>query len=303
MPYHPFKNLGLKCLAVGLATALWLTVLGEHTVERSLRVPLEFRNVPDLLEIVGDTPDMVDVRLRGASGLLSRLQPGDVLAVLDLEGVRPGSRLFHLGHEQVQAPFGVEVTQVVPPTVALEIERSGTREVPVVPTIDGSPAAGFVLGRVETTPPTVTVVGPVSRLDKLDRATTEPVSVEGATDQVRDTVTVGVMDAALRLAEPSSATVLIEVRPAPVTRQVDGVPVQIRHLDPGRRADLTPETVSVSVRGSQELLAGLSSRALTAFVDLAGLGPGQYNRAVYIDPPPEFGISGVEPATVSVRIR
>jgi hypothetical protein len=33
-------------------------------VERSLRVPLEFRNIPEALEIVGNPPDTVDVRLR-----------------------------------------------------------------------------------------------------------------------------------------------------------------------------------------------------------------------------------------------
>ena len=60
MRYNPFRNLGLKVLAVALATVLWLTLAGEHVVERSLRVPLEFRNIPDALEIVGNAPDSVD---------------------------------------------------------------------------------------------------------------------------------------------------------------------------------------------------------------------------------------------------
>ncbi len=54
MAYHPFRHLGLKVLAIALATLLWLTVAGEHVVERSLRVPLEFRNIPAQLEITGD---------------------------------------------------------------------------------------------------------------------------------------------------------------------------------------------------------------------------------------------------------
>ena len=49
MRYHPFRQLGLKMLAIALATLLWLTVAGEHVVERSLRVPLEFRNIPEAL--------------------------------------------------------------------------------------------------------------------------------------------------------------------------------------------------------------------------------------------------------------
>ena len=82
MRYHPFRHLGLKALAVLLASVLWFTVAGEHIVERSLRVPLEFRNIPDAMEIVGNAPDSVDVRVRGASAVLSRVQPGEIMAVL-----------------------------------------------------------------------------------------------------------------------------------------------------------------------------------------------------------------------------
>ena len=74
MSYHPFRHLGLKIVAIALATLLWLSVAGEHVVERIMRVPLEFRNIPAELEVVGDPPATVDVRLRGSSGLLSRLE-------------------------------------------------------------------------------------------------------------------------------------------------------------------------------------------------------------------------------------
>ena len=67
MAFHPFKHLGLKVMAIALASLLWLTVAGDHLVERSMRVSLEFRNIPPMLEIVGDPPTTVDVRLRGSS--------------------------------------------------------------------------------------------------------------------------------------------------------------------------------------------------------------------------------------------
>ena len=142
---HPFRHLGLKTLAILLAALLWLTVSGEHIVERSLRVPLEFRNIPEALEIVGSAPDTVDVRLRGSSIVLSRLQPGEIVAVLDLGTGRPGSRLFHIRNDEVRAPFGVEVAQVVPSTLSLELEKSARRVVPVVPQVEGEPAAGYVV--------------------------------------------------------------------------------------------------------------------------------------------------------------
>ena len=104
MKYSPFRHLGLKLMAVALATLLWLIVAGDHLVERSLRVPLEYRNIPPELEPVGDPPTEVDVRLRGSSAQLGRLEPRDVVAVLDLATARPGSRMFHLRNDEVRAP-------------------------------------------------------------------------------------------------------------------------------------------------------------------------------------------------------
>ena len=47
-------------------------------------------------------PALVDVRVRGASSTLSRVSAGDIVAVLDLRGARPGRRLFQLSPEQVR---------------------------------------------------------------------------------------------------------------------------------------------------------------------------------------------------------
>ena len=303
MRYHPFRQLGLKLLAVVLASVLWLTVAGEHVVERSVRVPLEFRNIPDALEIVGNAPDSVDVRLRGSSAVLSRVQTGEIMAVLDLATARAGSRLFHIRADEVRAPHGIEVTQVVPATLALELEKSARRQVPVVPAIEGDPAAGFVVGRVIAEPPTVEVVGPDSRVKQVAQATTEPVSVENARARVRDGVTIGVVDPSVRLVLPQSAQVTVEIWPAPVERQLADVPVRYRNLGAGLRATLSPQLARVVVRGAKDALAALQADGVNAFVDLAGLGAGRYNLRVQVDPAESFGVVEIEPAVVAVAIR
>ena len=303
MRYHPFRNLGLKILALALASLLWVTVAGEHVVERSLRVPLEFRNIPEALEIVGNTPDTVDVRLRGSSAVLSRVQAGEIVAVLDLSSARAGSRLFHIRNDEVRAPFGVEVSQVVPSTLALELEKSARRRVPVVPPIEGEPAPGFVVGRWSADPPTVEIVGPDSHVRQVAEATTEPVSVKDAKARVRDTVTVGVVDVSVRLTQPHSASVTVEIWPAPVERMMPDVPVRWRNLGTGLRAQLSPQLVHVTVRGSKEPLAALRGDSVQAFVDLVGLGSGRYNLRVQVDPGERLGVIAIDPAVVSVTIK
>jgi YbbR domain-containing protein len=303
MVYHPFRHLGLKVLAVAIASLLWLSVTRDAIVERSLRVPLEFQNIPERLEIVGDPPGTVDVRVRGASSLLSRIEPGDVVAVLDLRGARSGQRLFHLITDQVRAPFGIAVAQVTPPTVSLQFETSGSRVVPVVPTVEGDPAPGYVAGPVRSNPPTVEVVGPESHLDRLQQATTEPVSIENARALVEDTVTVGVADSALRLRTARTATVFVDILPAPIERTLADVPVRSQHLVGGRTAIVQPATATVVLRGTREMLAGVRPETVKIYVDLATLGPGRYTVPIRVDPGEEFGVIRIDPPSTQVRIR
>ena len=303
MFFHPFHHLGLKVVAIALATLLWLSVAGEHVVERIMRVPLEFRNIPSELEVVGDPPATVDVRLKGSSGLLSRLEGAEVVAVIDLSAARPGSRLFHIRSDEVRAPYGVEVAQVVPGTLAIELEKSAARVVPIVPPLEGDPAPGYVVGRITSDPATVEVRGPESRVRRLAEAITEPVTVTGSRERVRDVVTVGVADSALRLAQPQSATVVVEVLPAPVERDVSDVLVRWRNLGAGFRAELVPQRARVTVRGRKDTLGSLRADTIEAFVDLAGLGPGRYNLRVQTDPSQDFGVSAVAPQVVDVTIK
>ena len=115
MAYIGFRHhLGLKFVSIALAALLWVAVAGEQTVERALRIPLEFTNLPAQLEVVGDAPAVVDVRVRGSSGALNRIAGGELVAVLDLRSARTGRRLFHLGGADVRTPFGVDVVQVNP---------------------------------------------------------------------------------------------------------------------------------------------------------------------------------------------
>jgi YbbR domain-containing protein len=303
MAYHPFRHLGLKFLAIALASLLWLTVAGEQSVERGMRIPLEFRNKPADLEIVGDPPTAVDVRLSGSSTRLSRMDPGEIVAVLDLGSARPGSRLFHLRAAAVRLPYGIEVSQVVPSTISLELEKSAKRTVNIVPAIEGEPAPGFVIGRVVPNPPTVEVIGPESRVARVGGATTEPISVEGRAESLRDTVNVGVADSALRLTEAREVTVDVEIVPAPVERVIDSVPIRWRNLAPGRTAVLRPTLLRVIVRGRREAIEALRGDDVEVFVDLAGLGAGRYNLQVRVEPAQAFGVVATQPPVVDVTIK
>ena len=216
MAFRLFRRLGLKIASVVLAALIWLVVAGEQIVERGFRIPLEFSNLPAELELAGDPPTLVDVRVRGSSGALGRLTPGELVAILDLRQARPGPRLFHLSGGDVRAPFGVDVVQVTPSSLAITFEPSASKQVRVSPVVEGEPAAGFEVRQITSDPAVVIVSGPTTAVRATNEAITEPVSVAGASSTVTEVVNVGVADPAvhLRSAEAVRVTVTIVRRGA-----------------------------------------------------------------------------------------
>ncbi len=300
---RPFRNFGLKVLAVALAALLWLVVSGEETVERSVRVPLELQQVPSGLDLMSEPPNTVDVLVRGASDAVSRMSQGDLVAVLDLRSARPGRRLFPLTPQDVRSPFGVEVVEITPSTVSMTFEREGSRMIPVAPSVEGRPEPGYVIGQIRSDPSTVLVVGPEGALDRVKAAMTEPVQVSGATAPVREAVTVGLADPYLRLKVPVTANVTVNVIPAPEERTFGRLPVRIRNLAPREVAHAEPRLVSVTVRGGREAIDALKSDGVEAYVDASGLGSGTYTLDVHADPGPEAGVARIDPQQVKVTIR
>jgi YbbR domain-containing protein len=299
---RPLSHLGLKALSLVMAIFLWMFVAGEETVERGLRVPLELVQFPPGLELQDEAPTVVDVRVRGSSATLSQVGPGDIVAFLDLHTARAGRRVFQLTPEQVRVPFNVEVVQVSPASITLVFESSMTKTVPINPSYEGTPAPGYVVGKVTVQPGTVDVTGPETAVSQTSEAVTEAVSVNGAREAVVENVTIGLLDAAIRLKTPRVATVRVEILPGPRERLLRDQPVHIRNLGPNLVAQAVPSTIDVVLRGSREGLDRVETSEVAAFVDLAGLGPGDYPIEVRVDASADAGAARIEPSIVQVRI-
>ena len=78
--------MAFKLVSLAMAILLWWSVGRDQPIEIPLTVPVEFQNAPVNLEINSDYPFQARLTLRGPQGLLQRLSPSEVHAVLDLQG-------------------------------------------------------------------------------------------------------------------------------------------------------------------------------------------------------------------------
>src|ERR1019366_6262878 len=156
-------NLVLKLVSLLLAIGLWLVVARDPIAEVEIKVPIEFHNLPDNLEIDSASFTEAQIRVRGPERMIHRLQISDVRAEIDLTSVRPGERTFDLTGRQVHVPQDLEVVQIIPGQFHLSFDDRETRVVEVRPRVIGNFASGMRVAQVIANPPNVVITGPRRR--------------------------------------------------------------------------------------------------------------------------------------------
>jgi YbbR domain-containing protein len=286
------QNLALKAISLLLAVLLWVAIAASKTSEVALSAPVELQNVPKDLELTGDTVNAVEVRLRSSPGIIERLGPGEVAARIDLRGAAEGERIIHLTQAAIRVPFGIKVVRINPSILTLTLERTIQKLVPVRPRFLGKPAKGHELGEISSEPAEVRVVGPRSRVQEVESAYTEPISIDGAESGVSEIVSLGIPDPGLRIEGESRVRVTAKIREVPEQRTLSSVVVEVR----GSAAGVYPGSVDVTLIGPPSAMARLQPHDVKAYVDGAALsGAGRAPVAVELAP----GLAGVSVTRIS----
>jgi hypothetical protein len=115
------ENLGLKVSALAIALALWAAYNSEPVVETGYSAPLLLVNMPDGLEVEGEVPATVRLRVRGRLARLRRLAPGEVSVSADCSLARAGSQRVKLEPNMAGVPYGTEIVGVTPPEIEISL--------------------------------------------------------------------------------------------------------------------------------------------------------------------------------------
>jgi YbbR domain-containing protein len=207
---HVFGHLQLKILSLLIALALWWAVAHDQPAEIALTVPIEFYNTPEHLEISSERIQRAEVRVQGPARVLREMTNADIDAVIDLTGSKVGEHTFDLTPKQIRhVPHNVQIVQVVPSQIRLELDRSASKLVEVTPRVIGTFAPGYRLGQVEAIPSKITIVGPQSRLQNIDAAITDPVDATGLVGRGTFTTQAYVGDPLVQLLNPEPIHVTV----------------------------------------------------------------------------------------------
>ncbi len=203
------ENIPLKLFSIAIAFTLWLLVHRDPIAEVALEVPVEFHNVPANLEISSDAFYRTIIRLRGPERIVHRLNPTDVHADIDLNGLHPGERTFDLTARQIVHPRELDVVQIVPSQFHIAFDNAITRSVPVKPRVIGNFAPGYEIAQILVDPPTIAITGPQKHVEGVDAAITDPIDASGLTQQANFVRHAYVSDPLIQVASPNPVRVTV----------------------------------------------------------------------------------------------
>lgn len=190
-----WENTGTLLMALFLAALVWVVAVNENNPveERTIgQVPIELVGKPADMLIMGSVMTRTQVEVRGPRQTLAALTARNITVTADLSDLPPGTHTIPL--EYGLAVEGARIERIDPDSLALTLERSAVRELPIEVTLVGQPAAGYEAEPPQLSTETVTVSGPSSAVDRVASISVR-LSIEGLRDDYRGPVTFAPVDA------------------------------------------------------------------------------------------------------------
>ncbi len=173
------ENWGIKALSLGLAVMLWFYVTSKGKTEITINVPVELRNIPQNMAVVGDVASSVEVRVQGQERVLRDITIGKkIFVVIDLSTTGAGENTVRISPDDIRRPPGVTVMHVSLPELKVRLEQLVRKSFRLQPVFRGIPLAGYQIAKVTVSPQRIPVEGPESVMKTIDRLPTMPIDIQ-----------------------------------------------------------------------------------------------------------------------------
>jgi hypothetical protein len=209
-----FYHAGWKLLSLAVAVAIWAMVASEPELSTFISTPIEYKSLPDDVDIASNPVTSVMLELRGPSGELRGLN-GDGLhpqVVIDLSSAAPGERTYTIGDGSVKLPRGVRLVSALPGEVRFTFEARTVRAVPVRVRFAGEGHNGYFVASQTATPPSLKIEGPASHVTGMAEALTDPVDVSDSVGTESFRVNAFVADPFVHIQSSPQVTVTVTMK-------------------------------------------------------------------------------------------
>ncbi len=210
------ENAVLKIASLFFAIILWsyITPISmRDTLEVSYVLPLELKNIPENMMVIGKFEDRINVRLRGRQNVLRVTDPDQLSASLDLSNVKTGERFYTIDNSNINMPPGtnMEVIRIEPDKIKIDIVKSLKKDVKVQIKVTGRPAFGYKVRRISISPSYITVEGPEYEVKSLSVLEGPAIDMTGKRSSFSKEVKIDIPPHNVRISGERVVTVDVEI--------------------------------------------------------------------------------------------
>jgi len=271
------QHLDLKLISLAIATILWVMVTRKEYRYTDFTIPIEVTSLPERLIIAGYGPDNIEVknstvRIRAPETVIKNLDERAMFLEVDLSEIGEGRQTIQLTGEMVNGkPPRAEITDISPAVLELDIELKIRTYVPVIPSLLGKPQEGYDIYDSYCTPRTISIIGPKSVVEKIEKLTTSPVRIEGLASSLFQRDLAIVSPGPRVTLSVQTVDLSVEIGEKIISKNFRNVPVVVQ----GSRyeAKINPRTLGVQVKGPLSQINRLTRNNLQVVLMLSGDEP------------------------------
>ena len=269
------QNIELKLISLAIATILWIMVTGKEYRYGDFNIPIELTGLPETLVISSYGPDDNEVknstvRIRANETVIKNLDERTMFLRVNLSSLGEGNHNILLSEDMVEGkPPGAEITDIFPDNLELTIELNVLRsQIPVIPSLLGKPAEGYDIHDSYCIPRSVSIEGPKSIVENIEKVATSPVRIEGLTSSMVQR-NLPLISPGRRVKTSLQAVDLrVEIGERLISKDFNRIPVIVKGTIYESR--INPKTLGVRVKGPISQINRLKQENLQVVLLLEG---------------------------------
>lgn len=114
----------IKAVVFALVFVLWLALAGQQNFERTIEVPLNYRNIPSGLVVSEPVDPKISITCRGLRKDVSLLTQNNIITFLDLFSARTGTSFYAITPGNLTLPNDrIDIVNISPSRVELKVTQ------------------------------------------------------------------------------------------------------------------------------------------------------------------------------------
>jgi YbbR domain-containing protein len=197
-------------LSIVFITGIWFSVSRGQDTLVSLDIPVDYINRKPGTEIFDTSVKSVSLVLSGSGALVKSITPDQLGVRLDLSNSVIGPNSFSIRSENVSLPPGIILREVTPNEIAVLIDETIRKALPVQIDWAGKLPEQLILVDAVFNPETIEVVGGKRILEKIETVYTEKVLLDNLSGKGELTANLALIPASLSVAPGSKDKITIQ---------------------------------------------------------------------------------------------